>query len=139
VQREEARNPTGGGVLYPGGDNRKEAMARRGGKMKAPSDTWAKNFKPGFEFTPKREPERFSIATPPKGTKRAGRNPDVWLYDRKPRPNPGGGNQKLIGGKRKATSEPDEPQADRRPPPKPEGRFGNTKYKKGKRNPKGKS
>jgi hypothetical protein len=129
VQREEARNPTGGDVLYPGGDNRKEAMARRGGKMKAPSEAWAKNFKYGFDFTPKKEPERFSIATPPKGTKRAGRNPDIWLYNRKARPNPAAGNQKLIAGKRKATKEPDEPQTDRRPAPEKPGRIGNTKYK----------
>ena len=109
--------------------------------MKAPSEAWAKNFKYGFDFTPKKEPERFSIATPPKGMKRAGRNPDVWLYNRKARPNPAAGNQKLIGGKRKATKEPDEPQTNKRParaqpraearsfaPEKP-GRIGNTKYK----------
>jgi hypothetical protein len=130
VQREEARNPTGGGVLFPGGDNRKEAMARRGGKMTAPSEAWAKNFKPGFDFTPKKEPERFDISTPPRGSKRAGRNPDIWLYNRKPRPNPGGGNQKLIGGKRKSTADPENPQASRKPPPKPQGRDGNTKHSK---------
>ena len=128
MQREEARNPTGGGVLYPGGDNRKEAMARRGGKM-IPSEAWAKNFKYGFDFTPKKEPERFSIATPPKGTKRAGRDSDIWLYNRKARPNPAAGNQKLIAGKRKATKEPDEPQTNKRPAPEKPGRIGNTKYK----------
>ena len=56
--------------------------------------------------------------------------------ERRPRPNPARGNQKLIGGKRKATGPPDpeNPQARRKPPPKPEGRLksnrrGNTKKK----------
>ena len=98
--------------------------------MKAPSEAQAKNFKPGFDFTPKKEPERFDISTPPRGSKRAGRNPDIWLYNRKPRPNPGGGNQKLIGGKRKSTADPENPQASRKPPPKPQGRDGNTKHSK---------
>ena len=81
-------------------------------------------------FGSAREPERFDISTPPRGSKRAGRNPDIWLYNRKPRPNPGGGNQKLAGGKRKSTADPENPQASRKPPPKPQGRDGNTKYSK---------
>lgn len=128
----EERAQRGGGILFPGGDGREEAMAKRGRGVPT-SASCAKNFKPGFDFTSKPEPERFSIGTPPRGTKRAGRNPDVWLYDRKPRPNQGGGNLKLIRGKRKATSQPDDPQTDRKPAPGKPGRIGNTKYKKGKK------
>ena len=55
--------------------------------------------------------------------------------ERRARPNPARGNQKLTGYKRKATGPPDpeNPQARRKPPPKPEGRLdrkGNTKKKK---------
>ena len=50
----------------------------------------------------------------------------------KRRPNLGAGNQKLLGGKLKATGPPDpeNPQAIRKAPPKPSGRFGITKYSK---------
>ena len=54
-----------------------------------------------------------------------------------PGPNPARSNQKVLGGKRKATGPPDpeNPQARRKPPPKPEGRLksdrkGNTKKRK---------
>ena len=70
------------------------------------------------------------------GTKRPG-DPGVEQLrqatdTRRKRPNPAGGNQKLAGGKRKATGPPDpeNPQASRKPPPKPQGRIGNTKYSK---------
>ena len=118
VQRqEEARAQRGGGVLFPGGDGREEALARRSKTI--PRSQPAQNFYIGDG-----------------GTKRPG-DPGVEQLrkatdTRSKRPNPGGGNQKLAGGKRKATGPPDpeNPQASRKPPPKPQGRLGNTKYSK---------
>ena len=115
-RREEARAQRGGGVLFPGGDGREEAMARRS------------------KTIPKSQPAKeFYIGDG--GTKRPGEPSVEQLRQatdtRRKRPNPGGGNQKLAGSKRKATGPPDEnPQASRKPPPKPQGRFGNTKYSK---------
>jgi hypothetical protein len=114
-RREEARAQRGGGVLFPAGDGREEAMARRS------------------KTIPKSQPAKeFYIGDG--GTKRPGEPSVEQLRQatdtRRKRPNPGGGNQKLAGGKRKATGPPDEnPQASRKPP-KPQGRFGNTKYSK---------
>jgi len=116
-RREEARAQRGGGVLFPGGDGREEAMARR-------SKTIPKS----------RPPTEFYIGEG--GTKRPGEPGVEQLRQatdtRRKRPNPGAGNQKLAGGKRKATGPPDpeNPQASRKPPPRPQGRMGNTKYSK---------
>ena len=116
-RREEARAQRGGGVLFPGGDGREEALARR-------SKTVPRS----------RPPTGFYIGEG--GTKRPGEPGVEQLRQatdtRRKRPNPGGGNQKLAGGKRKATGPPDaeNPQASRKPPPKPQGRIGNTKYSK---------
>ena len=116
-RREEARAQRGGGVLFPGGDGREEAMARRP------------------KTVPKSRPAtEFYIGEG--GTKRPGEPGVEQLRQatdtRRKRPNPGAGNQKLAGGKRKATGPPDpeNPQASRKPPPKPQGRIGNTKYSK---------
>ena len=117
-RREEERTQRGGGIRFPGGDGREEALAKRS------------------KTIPKKKPaQEFYIGDG--GTKRQG-DPGVEQLrqstdTRRKRPNPAAGNQKLIGGKRKATSQPDEAQAKRKPPPKPEGRFGNTKYRKGNR------
>ena len=82
---EEARAQRGGGVLFPGGDGREEAMARRSKTI--PRSRPAQNFYIGDG-----------------GTKRPG-DPGVEQLrkatdTRSKRPNPAGGNQKLAGGKR---------------------------------------
>jgi len=107
VQRREGeRAQRGGGVLFPGGDGREEAMARRS------------------KTIPKSQPAReFYIGDG--GTKRPG-TPGVEQLrqatdTRKKRPNPAAGNQKLIGGTRKATSQPDDAQVSQPPPPQAPG------------------
>ena len=102
VQRKRTKDNAS---LFPGGDGREEAMARRSKKI--PKDT----------------PREFYIGE--QGTKRKA---DTDLYERRKRPNPAAGNQKLTGQKRKATAQPDDPQASRRKAPKPEGRMEKTRY-----------
>ena len=117
-RREEAKNRRGGGVLFPGGDGREEAMARRSKTL------------------PKEDPKTYYIGD--QGVKRKREATSLRREDGpRPRPNPARSNQKLLGGKRLATGPPDpeNPQARRKPPPKPEGRLksdrkGNTKKKK---------
>ncbi len=109
-RREEAKNRRGGGVIFQGGDGREEAMARR-------SKTIPKE-------EPKRKAQEYYIGE--QGVKRKKEATSLRGEEgRRPRPNPARGNQKLIGGKRKAIGPPDAdyPQARRRPPPKPEGRL----------------
>ena len=115
-RREEERAQRGDGILFPGGDGREQALARRSKTI--PKNVPAKEFYIGDT-----------------GTKRSG-TPGVEQLrqttdTRKPRPNPAGGNQKIAGKKRKATSDPENPQATSKPPPRPQGRIGNTKFSKG--------
>ena len=123
-RREEAKNRRGGGVLFPGGDGREEAMARRS------------------KTIPKEEPKKRRVPEYYIGEQGVKRKRESGIFDqdereRRARPNPARGNQKLTGQKRKATGPPDpeNPQARRKPPPKPEGRLksdrkGNTKKRK---------
>ena len=110
-RRADAKNRRGGGILLQGGDGREEAMAGRSKVV------------PREE--PKKKKEDYYIGE--QGVTRK-RELDIFGRDereRKPRPNPARGNQKLIGGKRKAVGPPDADyeQVRRRPPPKPEGRL----------------
>ena len=111
-RREEAKNRRGGGVIFQGGDGREEAMARRS------------------KVVPKEEPKKKATQQHYIGERGVKRKRELDIFgrderERKPRPNPARGNQKLIGGKRKATGPPDADyqQAQRRTPPKPEGRL----------------
>ena len=120
-RREEAKNRRGGGILFPGGDGREEAMARRSKTIEEPK---------------KRRVPEYYIGD--QGEKRKREATSLRREDGpRPRPNPARSNQKLLGSKRKATGPPDpeNPQARRKPPPKPKGRLksdrkGNTKKKK---------
>ena len=121
-RREEAKNRRGGSILFPGGDGREEAMARRS------------------KTIPKEEPKKMRVPECYIGEQGVKRKRESGIFDqdereRRARPNPARGNQKLTGYKRKATGPPDpeNPQARRKPPPKPEGRLdrkGNTKKRK---------
>ena len=89
---------------------------------------------------PKEEPKKRRVPEYYIGEQGVMRKRESGIFDqdereRKSRPNPARGNQKLTGHKRKATGPPDpeNPQARRKPPPKPEGRLdrkGNTKKRK---------
>jgi hypothetical protein len=112
-RREQARRQTGGGVLFPGGDGREEAMARRSKTVPKQSN-----------------PQEFFIG---KNTKRPASASVEQLRQtadtRKKPPNPAVANTKR-GEKRKAVSPPGgQPQASSKPPPKPQGRLGNSKKK----------
>ncbi len=117
-RREEAKNRRGGGVLFPGGDGREEAMARR-------SKTIPKEEK-------KKAPEYY-IGDRGEKRKRVSGKFDLDEWRRRGLPNPAPGNyQKRMGEKRKATGPPDpeNPQARRKPPPKPDGRLNRPKRKR---------
>ena len=122
-RREEAKSRKGGGILFPGGDGREEAMARRSKTI------------PKEEPKKKRVPEYYIGEQGVKRKRESGRF-DLEERGRRGMPNPAPGNyQKRMGEKRKATGPPDpeNPQARRKPPPKPEGRLErkcNTKKRK---------
>ncbi len=107
-RREEAKIRRGGGILFPGGDGREEAMARRG-------KTIPKEEK-------KKAPEYY-IGEQGVKRKRVSGKFDLEERGRRGMPNPApGSSQKRTGQKRRATGPPDpeNPPARRKPPPKPE-------------------
>ena len=89
---------------------------------------------------PKEEPKKGKVPEYYIGEQGEKRKRESSIFDqdereRRARPNPARGNQKLSGYKRRATGPPDpeNPQARRKPPPKPEGcvdRKDNTKKRK---------
>ena len=81
-RREEARNRRGGGILFPGGDGREEAMARRS------------------KTIPKEEPKKGKVPEYYIGEQGVKRKRESGKFDleergRRRRPNPAPGNQKL--------------------------------------------
>ena len=119
-RREEAQARRGGGVLFPGGDGREEAMAMRS------------------KTIPKEEPKKgktpeYYIGEQGVKRKRVSGRFDMEERGRRGMPNPApGNNQKRTGQKRIARGPPDpeNPQARRKPPPKPEGRLNNRPKRK---------
>jgi hypothetical protein len=127
-RREQARMQTGGGVLFPGGDGREEAMARRSKTIPKPRrSSRLRENAPQAGPKPKEQPFLIGREKRPAGTsvEELRQTADT----RKKPPNPAFANTKR-GEKRKATDLPGGvPQASRKPPPKPQGRLGNSKKK----------
>ena len=112
-RREAAKIRRGGGVLFPGGDGREEAMARRSKTI------------PREEPKKGKAPEDYIGEQGVKRKRVSGRK-DLEERGRRGMPNPAPGNsQKRTGQKRRATGPPDpeNPQARRKPPPKPDGHL----------------
>ena len=107
-RREEAKKKRGGGILFPGGDGREEALARRSKTL------------------PKEDPKTYYIGEQGVKRKRVSGRFDMEERGRRGMPNPApANNQKRTGQKRNAKGPPDpeNPQARRKPPPKPDGRL----------------
>jgi hypothetical protein len=99
VQRRRQKDSSS---LFPGGDDREEALTRRN-KTIPKEDTVPKG------------PQQFRITEK--------RRAETDIYNRNKRPNPAA--EKYPSRKRKATGPPDpeNPQATTKPPPRPEGRL----------------
>ena len=110
-RREEAKVRRGGGVLFPGGDGREEAIAMR-------SKTIPKE-------TPKKgKTQEYYIGELAGKRKRVSNRFDREEIGRRGMPNPApGNNSKRTGQKRKESLVPETPQPNRKPPPKPAGRL----------------
>ena len=119
-RREEAKNRRGGGVLFPGGDGREEAIAMRS------------------KTIPKEEPKKgktpeYYIGDQGVKRKSVPSKLDMEESGRRGMPNPAPGNStKRTGQKRIARGPPDPEnlQPRRKPPPKPEGRLNKPKRKR---------
>ena len=119
-RREEAKTRRGGGVLFPGGDGREEAMAMRS------------------KTIPKEEPKKgkapeYYIGEQGVKRKRVSGRFDMEERGLRGMPNPApANNQTRTGQTRRGTGPPDpeNPQARRKPPPKPEGRLNNRPKRK---------
>ncbi len=112
-RREEAKNRRGGGVLFPGGDGREEAIAMRSKTI--PKDTPKKG-----------KTQEYYIGELAGKRKRVSNRFDREEIGRRGMPNPApGNNAKRTGQKRIASGPPDAEnlQPNRKPPPKPAGRL----------------